>query len=100
MSVALLALLVAMPLIFRGNIVFATFATAVITIILIVIAFHVQRLWMLESAVNKLDELLELLRDAKRGLSPRETRQLEHELEEIRGGLLRKASMRLGTAPD
>lgn len=99
-SVGLLALLAAMPLIFRSNIVFATFATAVITIILIVIASHLQRLRMLESAINKLDELLELLRDAKRGLSPRETRQLEHELEEIRGGLLRKASMRRERPPD
>jgi len=93
-SVGLLALLVAMPLIFRGNIVFVTFATAVITIISIVLASHLQRLRLLENAINKLDELLELLRDTKRGLSPRETRQLEHELEEIRSGLLRKASMR------
>ena len=99
-SVGLLALLVAMPLIFRGNIVFATFATTVITIILIAIAFHVQRLRMLESAINKLDELLELLRDAKRGLLPREAKQLGHELEGIRAGLLRNASMHLERPPD
>ena len=93
-SVALLALLAAMPLIFRGNVVFATFATGVITIILIVIAFHVQRLRMLEGVVRKLDKLLELLRDAKRGLSPLESKQIELELEGIRAGLLRKTSMR------
>ncbi len=95
LSAGLLALLAVMPLFFRGNIIFATFATAVITIILIVIAFHVQRLRMLAGALNKLDELLDLLRDAKRKLSPREAKQIEHELEGIRAGLLRNASMHL-----
>ena len=61
-----------------------------VTIILIVIAFQVQRLRMLESAVNKLDQLLELLRDAKRGLSPGEAKRIEYELEGIRAGLLQR----------
>ena len=89
-----------MPFVFRGKIIFATFATAVVTIILIVIAFQVQRLRMLESAVNKLDQLLELLRDAKRGLSPGEAKRIEYELEGIRAGLLHKASMQVDRPPD
>ena len=69
-SVVLLALLALMPLIFRQHIIFATFATTVVTLVLIFIAFQVQRLLMLTRTIAKLDELLKLLRDTKRALSP------------------------------
>jgi O-antigen/teichoic acid export membrane protein len=68
MSAVLIALLALMPLIYRHNIIFATSATVVVTLVLILIAFHVQRLRMLARTIAKLDELLELLRDTKREL--------------------------------
>jgi hypothetical protein len=64
-SVVLLALLALMPLIFRRHIIFATSATTVVTLVLIPIAFQVQRLRMLTRMIAKLDELLELLRDTR-----------------------------------
>jgi hypothetical protein len=83
-SVVLLALLALMPLIFRRHIIFATFPTIVIALILIVIAFQVQRLRLLSRAIAKLDELLELLRDTKGALSTTESKRLQQELAEIR----------------
>ena len=93
-SVVLLALLALMPLIFRRHILFATFATTVVTLVLIVIAFQVQRLWMLGHAIAKLDALLEFLRDTKRELSPTESKQVEQELAQIRARLLHDSSLK------
>jgi low affinity Fe/Cu permease len=93
-SVVLLALLALMPLLFWRHIIFATFATTVITLVLIVIAFQVQRLRMLARTNAKLDELLELLRDTKRELSPTESKRLQQELAEIRARLLRDNSLK------
>jgi hypothetical protein len=87
-SVVLLVFLALMPLIFRRHIIFATSATTVITLVLILIAFHVQRLRLLVRTISKLDELLELLRRSKRELSPIESKQLEQELAQIRSSLL------------
>jgi len=65
----LIGLLALMPFIFRHNIIFATSATTVITLVLIPIAFQVQQLRMLARTITKLDELLDLLRDAARALA-------------------------------
>jgi hypothetical protein len=83
-----------MPLIFRRHIIFATFATTVIALVLIVIAFQVQKLQLLARTIAKLDELLELLRDTKRELSPTESKQLVLELAEIRARLLQDSSLK------
>lgn len=93
-SVVLLLLLALMPLIFRRHIIFATSATTVVTLVLILIAFQVQRLQMLARTIAKLDELLELLRDTKRDLSPTESKQLQQELAQIRAGLLQDHSLK------
>jgi hypothetical protein len=89
----LLAALAVMPLIYWRNIVFATSATVVVTLVLMLIAFQVQRLRLLAGAIAKLDELLELLRDSKRELSVTESKRIVRELEEIRAGLLREKSV-------
>jgi hypothetical protein len=93
-SVVLLALLALMPLIFRRHIIFATFPTIVIALVLIVIAFQVQKLHVLARTIAKLDELLELLRDTKRALSPTESKRIQQELAEIRARLLRDNSLK------
>ncbi len=93
-SVVLLALLALMPLLFWHDIIFATFVTTVITLILILIAFQTQRLRMLAHTLAKLDELLELLRDTRRELSPTESRQIQRELTRVRARLLRENSLR------
>lgn len=93
-SVVLLALLALMPLIFRRHIIFATSATTALTLVLILIAFQTQRLRMLARTIAKLDELLEVLRDTKRELSPLESKQLTQELAEIRARLLRENSLK------
>jgi len=92
--VLLLVLLALMPLIFRRHIIFATFATTLVTLVLIVIAFQVQKLQLLVRTIAKLDELLELLRDTKRELSPTESKQLQQELAEIRARLLQDSSFK------
>jgi low affinity Fe/Cu permease len=92
--VVLLVVLALMPLIYQRHIAFATSATVVVTLVLILIAFQVQRLRMLADTIAKLDELLELLRDTKRALSPIESKQLQRELEEIRARLLRDRSLK------
>jgi len=58
------------------------------------IAFQVQRLRMLTRTIAKLDELLELLRDTKRELSPTESKRLQQELAEIRARLLQDSSLK------
>lgn len=93
-SVVLLALLALMPLIFRRHIIFATLATTVVTLVLILIAFQTQRLRMLARTIVKLDELLSLLQDTKRELSPTESKRLEQELAEIRARFLRDSSLK------
>ena len=93
-SAVLLVLLAIMPLIFRHNIIFATSATTIITLALILIAFQVQRLRLLVRTLAKLDELLELLRNSKREFSPSEAKQVMHELELIRARLLRDVSLK------
>lgn len=90
----LLAALALMPFIFRSNIMFATSATTVITLVLILIAFQVQRLRMLARTIAKLDQLLDLLRNTKRQLSPTESKQLMQELVQIRMRLLREGSLK------
>ena len=90
----LLAALALMPFIFRSNIMFATSATTVITLVLILIAFQVQRLRMLARTIAKLDQLLDLLRNTKRQLSPTESKQLMQELVQIRMRLLRDGSLK------
>jgi low affinity Fe/Cu permease len=72
-----------MPLLFWRHIIFATFATTAVMLVLILIAFQTQRLRMLARTNAKLDELLELLRDTKRELSPSESKRLQQELAEI-----------------
>jgi hypothetical protein len=57
----LIGLLALMPFIYRHNIIFATSATTVLTLVLMLIAFQMQRLRMLARTIAKLDELLELL---------------------------------------
>jgi DNA-binding transcriptional MerR regulator len=66
----------------------------VVTLVLILIAFQVQRLRMLTRTIAKLDELLELLRDTRRELSPTESRRLQQELAEIRARLLQENSVK------
>ncbi len=94
MTFVLLVPLILLPFIFRRNIIFATSATVLITFLLILIAFQVQRLQVLMRALDKLDELLDLLRNAKRTLSPAEAQQITRELEQIRFRLLRDNSLR------
>ena len=93
-GVVFLVFLALMPLIFRRHIIFATSATAVVTLVLILMAFQTQRLRMLARAISKLDELLELLRDTKRELSPLESKQLMQELAEIRARVLQDHSLK------
>lgn len=56
--IVLLVLLALMPLIFRRHIIFATCATTVIALVLMLIAFQVQKLQLLVRTITKLDELL------------------------------------------
>jgi membrane protein implicated in regulation of membrane protease activity len=91
-SVVLLALLALMPLLFWHNIIFATFATAVVILVLILTAFQIQRLRMLARTIAKLDELLEVVRETKRKLSRTESKQIEQELAQSRARLLRDNS--------
>ena len=93
-SVVLLALLALMPLLFRRHVILATFATTVLALVLIVIAFQVQKLQLLVRTIAKLDELLELFRDTKRELSPTESKQLQQELAQIRMRLLQEESLK------
>src|SRR5678815_1237181 len=93
-SAVLIALLAIMPLLFWRHIIFATFATMALTLVLILIAFQVQRLRMLARTIAKLDELLDLLRDTKRELSPTESKQIEQELAQIRARLLQESSLK------
>ena len=93
-SIVLIVLLAATALIFRGNIIFATFATTVVTVLLLLIAFQVQRLQLLVRTIAKLDELLELLRKTKPGLSSIESKQLAEELAQIRSRLLQDSSLK------
>ena len=93
-SVALLVLLALMPFIFRRHIIFVTSATTVVTLMLILIAFNVQRLQLLVRTIAKLDELLELLRRSKGEFSPTESKQLEQELADIRARLLQDSSLK------
>lgn len=93
-SGALIVLLAATALIFRGNIVFATFATTVGTVLLILIAFQVQKLQLLVRTLAKLDELLDLLRKAKPGLSSIESKKLAEELALLRSRLLQDSSLK------
>jgi CRP-like cAMP-binding protein len=79
---------------FRRHIIFATSATTVVALMLILIAFQVQRLRMLTRTISKLDELLELLRDTKHELSPTESKRLQQELTEIRARLLQESSFK------
>jgi hypothetical protein len=58
------------------------------------IAFQVQRLRMLTRTIAKLDELLELLWDTKRELSPTESKQVQRELTLIRARLLQESSFK------
>ena len=88
-----------MPLIYWRDLIFATSATTVITLVLILIAFQVQRLRMLTRTVAKLDELLELLRDTKRELSPTESKQVQRELAQIRARLLQESSLKRSRFP-
>ena len=90
----LIALLALMPLLFWRNIIFATSATTVVALVLILIAFQVQKLQLLVRTIAKLDELLELLRDTKRELSPTESKRLQQELAEIRARLLQDSSFK------
>jgi hypothetical protein len=98
-SLVLLVPLILLPFIFRRNIIFATSATVGITFLLLFIALHVQRLQMLARTIGKLNELLELLRDAKRTLSPSESKQVTRELEQIRFCLLEDYSFRRWKSP-
>jgi hypothetical protein len=49
---------------------------------------------MLVRTIAKLDELLEVLRDTKRALSPLESKQVMQELAEIRARLLQEKSLK------
>jgi hypothetical protein len=93
-SAVLLGLLALMPVIFWRNIIFATLATTVITLVLILIAFQVRQLRMLAGTIAKLEELLELLRDTRRELSPAESKQVQRELTLIRARLLQESSFK------
>jgi low affinity Fe/Cu permease len=81
-----------MPLLFWHNTIFATFATAVVILVLILTAFQIQRLRMLARTIAKLDELLEVVRETKRKLSRTESKQIEQELAQSRARLLRDNS--------
>jgi hypothetical protein len=98
-SLVLLVPLILLPFIFRRNIIFATSATVAITFLLLFTPLHVQRLQMLARTIGKLNELLELLRDAKRTLSPSESKQVTRELEQIRFCLLEDNSFRRWKSP-
>jgi hypothetical protein len=100
MTFVLLAVLALMPLIYRRNIIFATSATVVVTLVLILIAFQVQRSRMLADTIAKLDELLNLLRNSKYELSVTESKRFARELEEIRAGLLRESSLKGKSPPN
>ena len=89
--VVFLVVLALMPLIYQRYIVFAT---AVITLVLILIAFQVQRLRMLARTIAELDELLRLLEPTRDHLSPSESQRLHRELSQIRAALLRDESFR------
>ena len=65
-----------------------------ITLVLILIAFQVQRLRLLVRTISKLEELLELLRRSKGEFSPIESKQLEEELAQIRSSLLQDSSLK------
>jgi hypothetical protein len=93
-TAVLIALLAVMSLIFRHNIIFATLATTVVTLVLILIAFQVQRLQLLVRTIAKLDELLDLLRNSKREFSPSETKEVMQQLELIRARLLHDQSIK------
>ena len=62
--------------------------TMVVALALLLVAFQVQQLRLLVQTIEKLNELLELLRDATRPLSPTESKQIQQELEEIRAQLV------------
>jgi hypothetical protein len=66
----------------------------VITLVLIIIAFQVQRFRLLARTIAKLDELLNLLRDTKRELSPTESKQLQQELVQTRARLLQDSPLK------
>jgi hypothetical protein len=66
----------------------------VVTLLLIFIAFQVRQLQMLTRTIAKLDELLELLRDTRRELSPTESNQIQRELTLLRARLLRESSFK------
>jgi hypothetical protein len=93
-SAVLIVLLALMPLIFRHNIVFVTSATSVVTLVLILIAFQVQRLRLLVHMIAKLDELLNLLRISSFEFSPNEAKHVMQELQLIRARLLRDSSLK------
>ncbi len=93
-SGVLIMLLAATALIFRANLLFATFATTVVAVLLILIAFQVQKLQLLVRTLAKLDELLELLRKAKPGLSSTESKKLSEELGQLRSRLLQDSSLK------
>ena len=63
-----------------------------VILVLILIAFQIQRLRMLARTIAKLDELLEVVRETKRKLSRTESKQIEQELAQIRARLLRDNS--------
>lgn len=93
--VVLLVLLALMPLIYRRHIIFATAASTLLTLALILIAFQVQRLHILARTIAKLDELLRLLEPTRDHLSASESQRLYRELSEIRMALLRDQSLRI-----
>jgi hypothetical protein len=93
-SAVLLVVLAVLLLIFRHNVVFATSATTLVTLVLILIAFQVQRLRLLVRTITKLDELLESLRNPKRELSPSEAKEMTQQLELIRARLLYDLSLK------
>ena len=90
----LIGLLALLPLIYRHNIIFATFATAVIALALIFMAFQVQKLQLLMRTIAKLDELLELLRDTRREMPSTESKQVMQELAQIRARLLQDSLLK------
>lgn len=93
-SGGLLLGLIAVPLVFRYNPIYAAFASAILTLLLVVIVFQIQRLHALDRTLSKLDELLGLLREAKRPLTLAESQQLQQELERVRAALLHDRSMK------
>ena len=93
-SGVLLLALIALPFVFRSNPIFATVVSTILTLTLVVIAFQMQRLHTLERVLSKLDELLKLLREAKRPLTLTESQQLQQQLEQVRATLLQDRSMK------